>query len=68
MRSPGGRTWPLNQPAAFASGTLQPGQQRSLDLFFDMPDSLSASELAWAHDGQSQSLSIDSRPPPPHSH
>jgi len=67
-RAPGGGTWHLNQPAAFAPGVLAPGQERSLDLFFDIPESQVATELAWTHDGLTQSIPVDSRPPPPHIH
>jgi hypothetical protein len=36
----GGREWPLDQPASFGPGTLAPGQTRSLDLLFDVPDTI----------------------------
>jgi hypothetical protein len=67
-RSPGGRSWPLNKPPSFSAEALGPGQERSLDLFFDMPETVDASDLVWTHDGLIQSMPIDSRPPPPHVH
>jgi hypothetical protein len=68
LRSAGGRTWPLNDPPSFGPQTLLPGQTRSLDLYFDIPDSVAQVQLAWARDGDMQQLAIDSRPPPPHNH
>jgi len=68
VRSPAGREWPLNEPASFGRGSLAPGQTRSLDLLFDVPDSESRLDLVWAHGGAAGSLGIDARPPPPHQH
>jgi hypothetical protein len=68
LRTPEGRSWPLDQPASFGPATLLPGQIRSLDLLFDIPDTVSQVLLAWNHDGETQQLAIDSRPPPPHNH
>jgi hypothetical protein len=68
VRAPSGRTWPLDDPPTFAAGSLQPGQTRSLDMLFDVPDTVTRLDLAWAHDGADGSISIDSRPPPPHQH
>lgn len=68
LRSPGGQTWALNDPPSFGPQTLMPGQMRSLDLYFDIPDTVAQVQLAWAHDGDMQQLAIDSRPPPPHNH
>ena len=68
LRAPDGRSWPLDQPASFDRTTLQPGQTRSLDLYFDIPDTVAQVQLAWAHDGDTEQLAIDSRPPPPHQH
>jgi hypothetical protein len=68
LRTPQGGSWPLNQPPSFGRASLEPGQTRSLDLMFDIPDTVSQVALAWAHDGDTQQLSIDSRPPPPHNH
>ena len=64
----GNTTWPLNRPATFAPGTLQPGQARSFDLLFDVPEAVSRLDLVWNHDGQAQSLAVDSPPPPAHTH
>lgn len=68
VRARDGRTWPLNQPASFTPGSLRPGQQRSLDLLFDMPESVSDVVLTWTHGGELQSISIDAQPPSPHGH
>ena len=68
LRASDGRSWPLNEPASFERATLQPGQTRSLDLYFDIPDTVAQVQLAWAHDGDTEQLAIDSRPPPPHNH
>jgi hypothetical protein len=67
VRAPSGRTWPLDEPPTFSAGSLQPGQMRSLDLLFDVPDTVTQLDLAWAHDGADGSISVDSRPPP-HQH
>jgi hypothetical protein len=68
VRAPDGSSWRLNHPASFGPGALQPGQGRSLDLFFDIPDGVTRLQLAWDHDGRLQSTPIDARPPPPHIH
>ena len=68
LRSPGGSTWTLNDPPSFGPQTLMPGQMRSLDLYFDIPETVAQVQLAWAHDGDMQQLAINSRPPPPHNH
>jgi hypothetical protein len=68
VRSPSGGQWPLNQPASFGPGTLAPGQSRSLDLLFDVPDTVARLDLAWAHGGTTGSISVDATPPPAHQH
>jgi hypothetical protein len=68
LRSSDGRVWGLNDPPSFDRATLLPGQTRSLDLYFDIPDTVAQVQLAWAHDGDTQQLPIDSQPPPPHNH
>lgn len=68
LRAPEGGSWPLNEPPSFGPASLEPGQTRSLDLMFDIPDTVSQVALAWEHDGEMQQLPIDSRPPPPHNH
>ena len=68
VRAPGGSSWPLDQPATFASGTLQPGQVRSLDLLFDVPETVSQLDLVWAHGGQVQYVQVGATPPPAHEH
>jgi hypothetical protein len=68
VRAPNGIHWPLNQPASFGAGSLQPRQTRSVDLLFDVPDTVTTLDLAWDHDGLTQSIPVDSRPPPPHVH
>lgn len=68
VRSAAGATWPLDQPATFQSASLRPGQTRSLDLLFDVPDSVSQLDLVWQHDGQLQSVGVGATPPPIHDH
>jgi hypothetical protein len=68
VRSPSGQEWPLRQPATFGPGTLAPGQTRSLDLLFDVPDTVARLGLAWAHEGTLGSISVDATPPPAHQH
>lgn len=68
VREAGGATWSLKQPATFGSGSLQPGQSRSLDLFFDVPETVAKLDLVWSHGGQDRSLSVDSPPPAAHTH
>jgi hypothetical protein len=68
VRSTSGAVWPLNQPATFQAGSLQPGQTRSLDLLFDVPDSVADLELVWAHAGQLQAVKVGATPPPAHQH
>src|SRR5215472_16852267 len=68
VRSTSGATWPLNQPATFQAGSLQPGQTRSLDLLFDVPDSVANLDLVWAHAGQLQAVPVGAAPPPIHEH
>jgi hypothetical protein len=68
VRAATGATWPLDQPATFQTATLRPGQTRSLDLLFDVPDTVSQLNLVWAHAGQLQSLQVGATPPPIHDH
>jgi len=68
VRSPAGGEWPLNQPASFGPGTLAPGQTRSLDLLFDVPDTVARLDLAWSHQGTAGTISVDATPPPAHQH
>ena len=68
VRSTSGATWPLNQPATFQAASLQPGQTRSLDLLFDVPDSVADLDLVWAHAGQLQAAPVGATPPPIHDH
>lgn len=68
VRSTSGATWPLNQPATFQAASLQPGQTRSLDLLFDVPDSVADLDLVWAHEGQLQAMQVSATPPPIHDH
>ena len=68
VRAPNGIFWKPNNPALFGPSSLQPGQGRSVDLFFDVPEGVTRLELVWEHGGQLQSIPIDSRPPPPHVH
>jgi len=69
VRAPDGATWGLLQPPTFVAGALRPGQTRSLDLLFDVPDSVSELSLMWTHDGQVQLVDVDSEAPPPvHDH
>jgi hypothetical protein len=68
VRSTSGATWPLNQPATFAAASLQPGQTRSLDLLFDVPDTVADLDLVWAHAGQLEEVPVDAAPPPIHDH
>jgi hypothetical protein len=68
VRSTSGATWPLNQPATFQAASLRPGQTRSLDLLFDVPDSVADLDLVWSHSGQLQATRISAAPPPIHNH
>jgi len=68
VRSTSGATWPLDQPATFQAASLQPGQTRSLDLLFDVPDSVADLDLVWAHAGQLQAVQVGATPPPAHDH
>lgn len=68
VRSASGATWPLDQPATFEAASLRPGQTRSLDLLFDVPDSVANLDLVWAHAGQLQSVQVGATPPPIHDH
>ena len=68
VRSRSGATWQLNQPATFRAASLQPGQTRSLDLLFDVPDTVADLDLVWAHAGQLQAAPVDAAPPPIHDH
>jgi hypothetical protein len=68
VRATSGATWPLNQPATFEAASLQPGQTRSLDLLFDVPDSVADLDLVWAHAGQLQAVQVGAAPPPVHDH
>src|SRR5215472_7887198 len=68
VRSRSGATWQLNQPATFTAASLQPGQTRSLDLLFDVPDTVADLDLVWAHAGQLQAAPVDAAPPPIHDH
>jgi hypothetical protein len=68
VRAPGGASWPLDQPATFSSGTLRPGQVRSIDLLFDVPESVSQLDLVWTHGGEVQYVQVGATPPPAHDH
>jgi hypothetical protein len=68
VRSTAGATWPLDQPASFQAASLRPGQTRSLDLLFDVPDSVARLDLVWAHAGELQSVQVGAAPPPVHDH
>jgi len=68
VRSTAGATWPLNRPTSFQAASLRPGQTRSLDLLFDVPDSIAQLDLVWAHAGQLQSVQVGAAPPPIHDH
>jgi hypothetical protein len=68
VRSTSGATWPLDQPATFEAASLRPGQTRSLDMLFDVPDSVSQLVLVWQHSGQLQSVQVGATPPPFHDH
>jgi hypothetical protein len=68
VRAPNGGTWPLDQPATFTAGSLERGQTRSLDLLFDVPDSVDQLDLVWTHEGQVQSTPVGASPPPIHVH
>jgi hypothetical protein len=68
VRAASGATWPLDLPATFQAASLRPGQTRSLDLLFDVPDSVSQLDLAWTHAGQVQFVQVGATPPPIHDH
>src|SRR5258708_37424054 len=58
VRAPDGATWALSSPSTFVAGSLQPGQTRSLDLLFDVPEAVTALQLQWTHDGQVQLVPV----------
>lgn len=68
VRSTGGATWSLDQPATFQAGSLLPGQARSLDLLFDVPEAIDQLELVWSHDGQIQSVQVSAGAAPAAQH
>jgi len=68
VRAPDGGTWPLDQPATFVAGSLARGQTRSLDMLFDVPDTVSRLDLVWTHEGQLLSTAVGAPPPPIHDH
>ncbi|HEY7201096.1 MAG TPA: hypothetical protein VIC57_12815 [Candidatus Dormibacteraeota bacterium] len=68
VRSAAGQTFALDQPATFDAGSLGPGQSRSLDLLFDVPDTVSTLDLVWTHGGQVQFARVGASPPPIHDH
>lgn len=68
VRSATGETWALDQPATFQAGSLGPGQARSLDLLFDVPEAVSQLDLVWTHGGQVQLVRVGAAPPPIHDH
>jgi hypothetical protein len=68
VRSATGETWALDQPATFEAGSLGPGQARSLDLLFDVPEAVSQLDLVWTHGGQVQFVQVGAAPPPIHVH
>jgi hypothetical protein len=68
VRSADGATWALDQPATFLAGSLQPGQTRSLDMLFDVPEAVQRLDLAWAHAGQVQLIPVGAAAPPVHQH
>lgn len=64
VRAPDGSYWPLDQPATFSAGSLQAGQIRSLDLLFDVPESIVQLDLMWTHGGEVQYVQVGASPPP----
>jgi hypothetical protein len=62
VRAPDGRSWPLAPSSAAGSqppvATLRPGEQRSVDLFADVPAGVTALQLTWTHQGQSDSVPV----------
>jgi hypothetical protein len=64
VRAATGQTWPLDQPATFEAASLAPGQTRSLDLLFDVPESISKLDLVWTHGGQVQLVQVGAPAPP----
>jgi hypothetical protein len=68
VRSGSGATWRLDQPPTFQAASLRPGQTRSLDMLFDVPDTVAQLDLVWAHAGQMQSVQVGTTPPPIHEH
>jgi hypothetical protein len=68
VQTPHGRTWQIDKPADFKAGSLAPGQSITVGMSFDVPDTVSDLELVWNKDGQSSSMSVDSRPPAQHVH
>jgi hypothetical protein len=62
VRASDGRSWPLRPSTAVGSqppaATLQPGEQRSLNLFADLPAGAQGLQLTWTHHGQSESVPV----------
>jgi len=68
VRSASGQTWALDEPATFQAASLEPGQSRSLDLLFDVPEAVSDLDLVWTHGGEVQFARVGASPPPIHDH
>jgi hypothetical protein len=58
VRGADGRVWQVTPAAAFSTGALQPGEQRGLNLFVDLPASASQLRLVMLHHGQTQSIPL----------
>jgi hypothetical protein len=62
VRASDGRSWPLTPSTAVGSqppaAALQPGEQRSLNLFADLPAGAQGLRLTWTHRGQSDSVPV----------
>jgi hypothetical protein len=58
VRAADGRTWPVGAAAAFSTGALQPGEQRGMSLFADLPASASGLRLVMQNHGQTVSVPL----------
>jgi hypothetical protein len=62
VRAPDGRSWSLAPSTAVGSqppvATVRPGEQRTVDLFADLPAGVTGLQLTWTHHGQSDSVPV----------
>ena len=59
VRAADGRVWPVSVAASdFSTRALQPGEQRGLNMYVDLPASASQLRLVMRHLGQVQSIPL----------